>query len=154
MLVVLFRSGGDLYGLEARKVIEVIPRVGLRTIPHAPAFVAGLLAYRGRVAAVVDFAVLTGAGPSRECLSTRILLAAVARPGSHASCLGLIAEDVSRVVSVDRSQVVSPTMGMDEAPYLGPIIRTEEGLAQLVDADRLLGERLANALCGGEADPG
>lgn len=152
MLVVLFRSGGDLFGIEARRVVEVVPRVGLRTIPHAPEFVAGLLAYRGRVAAVLDFALLTGSPPSRDCLSTRIVLVSITRPGRTEAFLGVIAEDVSRVVSVDPSQVISPAMSLDEAPYLGPIVSTEEGLAQLVDADQLLGRRLADALCGGAAE--
>src|SRR5438105_1947958 len=121
MLVVMFRSGGSLYGLEAGKIAEIVPRVGLRAIPHAPAFVAGLLAYRGRVAPVIDFAVLTGSGPSRASLGTRVILASIARRDGGRALVGMIAEDVSRVVGVDPGQIISAAMRLDEAPYLGPI---------------------------------
>jgi chemotaxis-related protein WspB len=148
MLVLVFRSGGDLYGLGAKQVVEVVPRVALRPVPHAPAFVAGLLAYRGLAVPVVDFGHLLGSGPGPDRLGTRLVVTGVPGPAGGRALLGLIAEDVSHVMTVDSAQVVSPGLALDEAPYLGPVLRTGRGLVQLVEAGRLLPPRLMDALCG------
>lgn len=42
MLMLLFHVESDLYALDSRQVVEVIPRVLLRKVPYAPEYVAGL----------------------------------------------------------------------------------------------------------------
>ena len=56
------------------RVVELVPRVELRPVPHAPAFLAGLLGYRGKVVPVIDLGVLLELAPCRGSLSTRIIL--------------------------------------------------------------------------------
>ena len=60
MLLLTFRAGESLYAVDARQVVEVLPRVGLRAIPHSPEYLVGLLSYRGQVVPVVDFNTLIG----------------------------------------------------------------------------------------------
>jgi chemotaxis signal transduction protein len=45
-------------------------------------------------------------------------------------------------------------MNLDEAPYLGSIVRLGDVLVQLVEADRLLSERMQEALYGRPAGAG
>jgi chemotaxis-related protein WspB len=155
MLLLIFRAGAgkSLYALDAGRVVEVVPRVELRPIPNAPAFLSGLLGYRGRVVPVIDFGVVIGGAASLPRLSTRIILAEWTTRG-QARLLGIVAEDVSRVVNADPSQVVSAAMNLDEAPYLGEVIRLDEGLVQLVRADKLVSERVQDALYGTSTEPG
>jgi methyl-accepting chemotaxis protein WspA len=47
MLLLQFQAGDDRYGLDVAEVIEVVPRVLFREIPHADCTVAGLINYRG-----------------------------------------------------------------------------------------------------------
>ena len=74
MLILTFTAGGNRYAVEAARVIELVPRVELRCMPHAPAFLAGLLDYRGTVVPVVDLGLLLGSSPCQDRLSTRIIL--------------------------------------------------------------------------------
>jgi chemotaxis-related protein WspB len=148
MLLLMFRAGESDYALDAARVVEVIPRVDLRPIPHAPAFVAGLLGYRGRVVPVIDFSLLVGAAASTPVLSTRVVLARFMGHDHEPRLVGLAAEDVSHVVTVDRREVVAPAMQLEEAPFLGEVVRHDGGLIQLVLADKLLSERMQDALYG------
>ena len=82
MLLLTFTAGTNRYAIDVTRVVEVVPRVELRKIPHAPAFLAGLLGYRGEVVPVIDLGLLLDAAPCRDCLSTRIILVNDS-PGDH-----------------------------------------------------------------------
>ena len=84
MLFLTFTVGANRYAIDVTRVVEVVPRVELRKIPHAPAFLAGLLGYRGKVVPVIDLGLLLGITPCRDCLSTRIILVNDS-PGDHNS---------------------------------------------------------------------
>ena len=84
MLLLTFKAGANRYAIDVARVIELVPRVELRTIPHAPSFLAGLLGYRGKVIPVIDLGLLLNSAPCRDCLSTRIILVNDA-PGDHNS---------------------------------------------------------------------
>ena len=153
MLLLIFRSGESRYAFDAHRVAEVVPRVGVRAIPHAPAYVMGLLSYRGLAVPVIDFGILIGACPARDVLSSRVVLIEFRVQGGAARMVGVVAENVSHVVKVDESQFISPAMTLEEAPYLGAILKVDEGLVQLIVADKLLSERMQAALYGAMTEP-
>src|SRR5580693_10375802 len=74
MLLLTLTAGANRYAIDVTRVVELVPRVELRAIPHAPVFLAGLLGYRGTVIPVIDLGLLLGGAPCRDCLSTRIIL--------------------------------------------------------------------------------
>ena len=148
MLLVMFRSGESLYGVDARRVVEVVPRVSPRPIPHAPPELLGLLSYRGGVVPLIDFGVLTGGSTGSAALSTRAIIARITGCGGVERLVGLVAEDVSRVRKVEPGSAVAASMNLGVAPYLGAIFRTDEGLVQLVEVDKLLPEGFASSLYG------
>lgn len=152
MLLLLFRSADSLYALDARRIIEVVPRVEFRPIPHAPAYLLGLLNYRGRAVPVVDFDLLVGQPMSPVVLSTRVIVQELTTHTGQRQLVGLVASNVSHVITLDAAQAVSPAMRLEEAPYLGAVLQFEEGLVQIVNADRLLPPRLQDALYGGSAE--
>ena len=74
MLLLTFRAAESLYAVDVARVVEVVPRIDLRRLPHAPAFLAGVFDYRGMVVPVVDLGILLGSEACRDRLSTRIIL--------------------------------------------------------------------------------
>ena len=82
MLLLTFIAGANRYAIDVARVVELVPKVELRSIPHAPPYLAGLLGYRGKVVPVIDLGLLMGTAPCRDCLSTRIILVNDA-PGDH-----------------------------------------------------------------------
>lgn len=151
MLLLTFRLAESLYAIAAEQVVEVVPRVDLRAIPHAPPFLAGLFSYRGTVVPVVDLGLLLGSEACRPQLDTRIILADEIG-GRDGRRIGLIAEHVCDVRFVRDDQVVFPSMRLEEAPYLGPVVQTDEGLLQLISAGRVLPESLSESLYGQPAE--
>jgi chemotaxis-related protein WspB len=159
MLLLTFQVDESLYAVDVSRVVEVVPRVNLRRLPHAPVFLAGVFDYRGIIVPVIDLGTLLGSAPCRSLLSTRIVLVD-SRPGENASTgprpwlLGIIAERVSDVVSVKPEGVISAAMQLPTAPYLGSIVELDHEMAQLIVIDRVLDEPLRAAFFGDEAEAG
>ncbi|MFM8891545.1 MAG: chemotaxis protein CheW, partial [Planctomycetia bacterium] len=49
MQLLSFTVGRAEYAVESRRVVEVLPMVTARPIPHLPAHVAGVFTHRGRL---------------------------------------------------------------------------------------------------------
>ena len=139
MLVLMFRVAEIPYAVAVRRVVEVVPRVELRLVPHAPDFLAGLLRYRGGAVPVVDLGLLMGKAACRDRLDTRIILVdGGTHGGPGPGFLGLIAEQVDDVKVVDESSRASAGLEIQHAPYLGAVYETDEGLLQLVEPNKIL----------------
>jgi chemotaxis-related protein WspB len=151
MLLLVFRVAGDAYAIEAARVVEVLPRVELRTVPHGPEALAGLLFYRGRMVPVIDLGMLFGTGPSPALLSTRIILANESSPPEGQASVGLIAGCVSEVQRVAEDRVVAPPPLLGPNPYLRSIVAGPDGLLPLVAVDRILADPVRRTLA--EAAP-
>ncbi|MBW8811724.1 MAG: chemotaxis protein CheW [Lysobacter sp.] len=54
MLLLVFHLDRDRYAIEAAQVVSVLPLVQIKTIPQAPAAVAGLFDYRGELVPAID----------------------------------------------------------------------------------------------------
>jgi chemotaxis-related protein WspB len=160
MLLLTFTAGVNRYAIDVTRVVELVPRVELRKIPHAPASLAGLLGFRGKVVPVIDLSVLLDSTPCRDCLSTRIILvndtaddhnplnhgrddlpegSAIgrARQERRLSLLGLIAEQVSDLTYTRPEQVVTAPVWLPQTPYLGAIVQTDQGIVQLIVVEKV-----------------
>jgi chemotaxis-related protein WspB len=159
MLLLTLQADESLYAVDVARVVEVVPRINLRRLPHAPVFLAGVFDYRGIIVPVIDLGTLLGSAPCRGLLSTRIVLVD-SRPVEQAAIgprpwlLGLIAERVSDVVSVKLEGVISAAMQLPTAPYLGSIVELDHEMAQLILIDRVLDESLRAAFFGTEDGAG
>ncbi len=154
MLLLTFTAAGEPYALDVAGVVELVPRVGLRAIPHAPAYLAGLLGYRGGVVPVIDLGLLLGSSPSVDRLGTRIVLVKSSAGGQnrgeepgdpdHTSrLLGLIAEQVIDLVEVGPDQIAPAAVHLAQAPYLGAIARTDRGFVPLISISALVMSHLS-----------
>ena len=152
MLLLLVQTAGDEFAIPARQVVEVLPRIDLRAVPHAPAFFAGLLNYRGDVVPVVDLSTLMGFERSRDALSTRIILTRVGNEKNGNRSIGLIAERVIHLEEVDDSRKGSYSPRHELAPYLGSVYQLERGLVQIIEVDRVLDDRVKSMLFGETAE--
>lgn len=153
MLFILFHIGKDRYAIDSRQVKEVVPMVDLKKLPQAPAHIAGLFRYRGRVVPVIDLCALIGNGPCRDHLSTRIILVdfpAGATGASH--ILGIMAERIVETISVSKADLAPSGIALEEAPFFGKIILSEQEMIQSISVENLLPESLRSALFKEEAE--
>jgi len=146
MLFLMFQLGKDRYVLDASHVVEVLPLLELKRIPQAPRGVAGLFNYRGQPVPAVDLSQLALNQPAGERLSTRIIVVNYPNGTGKNLLLGLIAERTTEIIRREREDFVDSGVKVGAAPYLGPVLLDGTGAIQWVDEQRLLSEKVRDAL--------
>jgi chemotaxis-related protein WspB len=138
MLLLLFKLGDDRYALETKDVVEVLPLVNWKTIPGAPAGVAGVFNYHGAPVPLIDLAELALGTPSRARMSTRIVLVNYVEEAGGTHLLGLLTEHVAETIRREEADFADPGVATPAAPYLGPVTTDARGIIQRVEVRHLL----------------
>ena len=136
-MLLQLRLGDDRYALDAQWVVEVVPRVVLKHLPHAPCGVAGAMNYRGSPVPVIDFSRLAGGPGAASALSTRIVvLRCPAARGQEPGLVGLMLEGATKLLRSD-DVVFLPGPAAGDAPYLGRLASDAHGLLQEIRPEGL-----------------
>lgn len=145
MLFLLLQLGDDRYAIEAARVVEVLPLVQVKAMPHAPAGIAGLINYRGVPVPVVDLCAWALGRPARQRLSTRVVL--MQSDHTPSGYLALMVEQATDSVRLDPAQFRPSGVELPAARYLGRVATDEQGgLIQWLEIEQLLPEDVRHAL--------
>ena len=132
-LFLVFYIGNERYALAATDVVEVLPRLPLKPIAHAPSWVAGVFAHRDRMIPVIDISAMTFGTEAVARTSTRLVLV-----NYRGQLLGLLLEQASDTLRCDPADFQPYGIDNCDAPYLGPVRQDEAGLLQWLSIDDLL----------------
>ncbi|MER8957180.1 chemotaxis protein CheW [Mesorhizobium sp. M0833] len=146
MLFLGFSMGGDRYVLDVGQIEEVLPYIGVRTLPGAPSGVVGVINYRGVSVPMIDLSLLALGRPSSPVLSTRIVLIRYPASDGEDHLLALVAEQATDMFDRDASDFAPSGMEAGTPPYLGHIATDDKGLVQWVRAEALLSKEIRNTL--------
>ena len=152
MQAVIFHVGSERFAIDTRSIVEVIPGISARPVPAAHDALVGVIDYRGAVVPVLDLCRLFGRGDCPVRMSNRILMCelaaeADASENAQGERLGILAEDVTRVVVLDPD--APGTHPGPETPGvggLGRILREGGELLQLVEVGELIPRDVLAAL--------
>ena len=148
MKVLVFHIGSERYGLRLGAIARVLPAAGLKQLPLAPAFVAGLLDLHGEPVPVIDRSQLAGAPARQLWFDTRIILIDYPVDGATRA-LGLLAEHVAGIETIAPQALADS--GVAGAPFLGRVAGGAAGMLQLVEPDGLLTDAVRALLFQPEA---
>ncbi len=138
MLFLQFVIDETRYLLAAGNIIEVAPLVPLQKQPNAPAYIAGLMNYRGSSLPVIDIAQLFAGHDAALRLSSRIVVVKLSLPDRKIRCIGLLLEKATEVLSLEEAEFTSPGLENPQAPYLDKVIMDRQGMLQLVSPQNIL----------------
>lgn len=136
--VVAFRVAGQDFCFDLASVREIRGWTKTTALPHAPAFVKGVINLRGSVVPVIDLAQRLGFGPTDPGARHVIIIAMIAN-----QTVGLLAEVVSDILTVYENDlqpipdIVDDTVGQFISGVLlrdDKLIRRLE-LAMIVDQE-------------------
>ena len=154
MLLVVFHAGRERFGLDAGQIIEIVPLVRLAPVQHAPAWVAGLCNYRGSVAPVIDVSALLAGEPSRNLLSTRILLINYPGRSGESHLLGLLAERVLETITCSPADFQASGIATPAAPYLGEVLVEGGRMLRRITTSELLPPEVQDLLFSSRGEAG
>jgi chemotaxis-related protein WspB len=131
MLGLLTQIGNIRFAVDARTVIEVVPRVQLHPTPAGAAGLAGLLRYRGHIIPVIDLGQTLAGESTPARLSARILVARC-RVLPADQVVGFIVEQVTEARQMSH---IPPVVAFSDV--VGRVMATDEGVLHLLDLDDL-----------------
>lgn len=149
--ILAFDVADRRFGLPVEHVVQIIEMVAITPLPKAPAIVAGVVNFRGRVIPVVDVRKRLNLPPQAYSLRTPIVISDIR---DHVT--GLIVDRVSGVVSVAAAQIAAPAAiftpeTRPSLPLLQGVARLSDGLLLILDLatflsraeEKMLGRALA-----------
>lgn len=146
-LFLLFSIGQERYALEAMEIAEVLPRLQLKPVAHAPHWVAGVFAHRGMMIPVIDLSALAFGQPARVRTSTRLVLVHYRVDTlAPARLLGLILEQATDTLRCSPGEFKAYGLDNSDARYLGPVREDESGLLQWIHVQDLLSNEVRTLL--------
>jgi chemotaxis-related protein WspB len=144
MLFLLFQIANDLYALDTREIVEVLPMVNVKEIPQAPRSVSGLFDYHGTTVPLVDLSELAHGTPSRPMMTTRIVLLRYPDSSGAGQLLGWLVEKAR--ATLRRAEEDFADSNVEGAWFLGGVTREGDSLIQRISVPNLLPGQLREQL--------
>ena len=134
--LVIFRLGGEEFGLEVGQVKEIIRMQNITPMPKAPDFIEGVINLRGQIVAVMDLANKFGLGVREKTEKSRIVVVEV-----DENIVGMIVDEVPEVLRISEDRV-EPAPDMIESQVKNEFItgvgKFEDRLIIILDANKIL----------------
>ncbi len=133
--IVGFRIGQESFGLPISLVQEIVRPPEIANVPHAPAYVEGVMNLRGRIVPVIDLRRRFGSMASKHSSKTRVLVVE-----ADSRIVGLIVDSASEVLKITDAQIEpAPNVFADPATnYVSGIAKHEGRIIILVDLVKIL----------------
>lgn len=142
--LLLFSLGGlQRFGMNVLKVKEVMPCPRLTQMPNSRACIRGVASLRGENLAVIDLSQAVGRKPFH---------ASAENPGHvivtefNRVMVGFLVQDIHRIVILDWKDVLPPPGTGGGGGYITGVVRTDEGLIQILDVEKVLVEAIPTAV--------
>ena len=133
-----FKLDDEYFGVDVKKVIEILEVPGITSIPLAPDYMAGIINLRGKVLPLIDTKVKFGLSPIEFSVDTCIIVIEIKVEGEILQ-IGTLVDSVLEVIEVAQSDIQpSPSI---EAKYrldfISGMIRRDEDFIMLLDLDEV-----------------
>jgi purine-binding chemotaxis protein CheW len=134
------RVGQTLFGIPITHILEIVGGARPQPVPLAPAFVGGLVHYRGDVLTTVSLRQLLGLAHSEGSQDILVL-------ESQGGYFGLLVDSVGEVLTVSSADHEPNPSMLDErrAALFAGAYKLKEGLLVMLDPERLDPLRLGAA---------
>ncbi|MBB93400.1 MAG: hypothetical protein CML68_02160 [Rhodobacteraceae bacterium] len=136
--VLTFTLGEQVLAVNVHRVQEILDLATISPLPNAPHEVLGMIDLRGQGIAIVDLASRIGATAASN-RDARIIVFELPN-GSSSTSLGVVADRVLRVREMVEKEIepVPETLCNWRCDVAEGILRTDDGIAMILDIDRIL----------------
>ena len=134
-----FSLGDDDYGVDILRVQEIRGWEEVRSIPHTPDYIKGVLDLRNIVVPIVDLRVRF-LQENVDYNATTVIIVLSVECGEHKSTIGIVVDTVSDVLDVKRKSIKqAPNFGSKiDTRYINGMVSVDERMVILLDTDKLL----------------
>jgi purine-binding chemotaxis protein CheW len=134
-------AGSESFGIDTRKIREVLGKRDLQRVPMAPVYIAGVVPYRGEVLTTVNFRALLGMDDN--CATSCVLVL----EDEAGESFGLMVDEVGGVVMVNKKKLEENPCTLEARGkwLFDGAYKMQTGLMVQLDPQKLRPSRLAEA---------
>lgn len=132
-----FTLGDEQYGVDILKVKEIRGWESLREIHDVPAYIKGVLDFRGVIVPIVDLRIRFSVSHVEYKTTTVVIILST---DEDSGMMGIVVDAVSDVLSIKQSDMKkAPNFGSKiNTDYMLGVVSTEDGMIMLVDSEKLV----------------
>lgn len=133
--MVVFRLGGEAYGIDIFRVNEIIRLREITPIPGTEFHVRGLVNLRGKTIPVVDLRARFGVDAGNDEETMRIIVVE-----SERGNVGIVVDEVREVITLKPEQVENtpPLVASVSTEFVRGVAKQSNSLITLLDLDKAL----------------
>ncbi len=133
-----FRLDEEFFALNVQHVIEILEVPKITRVPHAPAYMAGVINLRGKVLPLVDTKVKFGLEPVQYTVNTCVIVVDIEVEGEKIQ-IGTLVDAVLEVMEIGVSQIQpSPTIqARYKLEFIEGVFRKEEDFIMLLNLGKV-----------------
>ena len=146
MLILGLNVGNERYGIEAIRVIEIVPLIELKKVPLSEQSIKGIFNYRGIPTPVIDLCKLFENRYCNNNLSTRIVIIEYKALSGISRPIGLVAEKITDVMKCEVDEISNSGIHSQQNDFLGLVYKHNDDMIQLIDTYSLLPESISTQL--------
>ena len=133
-----FKLGDETFGLDIRKVREVLDFTNITKVPQTPAYMLGVINLRGSVVPVVDLRLKFGMTRAEKTVNSCVIIIEVEMSGEKV-VMGAMADAVQEVLDLEPEQIEPPPrigirMNMDFIRGMG---KNDDQFIIILDSDKV-----------------
>ena len=138
MSLVSFKISSELYGINIMEVREIIRLTEITPIPNSPDFIDGVIKLRGQIIPIVDLGKRFHFTPTVFSEEDELLRGIIIIRVDDMT-IGVIIDQVNRVVSIEYEQIQPPPQMIAGigAEYIEGVARLEENLLIILNIRKL-----------------
>lgn len=142
-----FTLAEEDYGIEIRKIKEIIGVIPVTTVPQTPQFVKGVINLRGKVIPIMDLRARFGM-PAVECTERTCIIVVEMANQAGTVIIGVVVDTVSEVLNIRADAIEPPpTFGHRlSTDYILGMAKMEGGVKILIDIDQVMGADVIQTL--------
>ncbi len=142
LTVLTFTLGQQVLAVDVHCVREILDGTEIKPLPGAPGDVLGMIDLRGQGICIVDLAQRLGTHPDHR--EDRRIVVFEFREKDSASSIGILADRVLRVCETQPEKIepIPETFSAWRCEAATGMLRTEDGIALLLDINRILNPAL------------
>lgn len=132
---VVFKLDQEEYGIDIKRVIEIVEPTAITRVPHAPGFVKGVINLRGEIIPVMGLRERFNLPPVKQTDETRIIIFKV-----NEASIGAIVDAVAEVIhfSSDAIEGVSNFSSDHSLDFILGVGKVNERIVTLLNLDKLV----------------
>jgi len=127
----VFRVGGEYYGLEIENIQEVVESPSFHYIPKAPETFRGAINFHGSIIPVIDLPAYLGESQGDRDQRVIVLLPSLGR-------IALTATAIHRVVPMERESLMPVHNDSDTEKFIRAVFPHKDMMINVLDIVRLL----------------